>query len=56
MWCQRLQVDISPVVIEMMREKHKDLPTLSYVIGDCRNMPEFPDCSFGSAIDKGKCQ
>lgn len=48
-----LQVDISQVAIQQMKEKHAGIPGLTYQLGDCRNMPEFMDCQFGSVIDKG---
>ncbi|GLI60014.1 hypothetical protein VaNZ11_002078, partial [Volvox africanus] len=50
---QVLNTDISEVVIDQMRIKHKDLPNLQYVVSDCRNMPEILDCQFGSVVDKG---
>ncbi|GIM07323.1 hypothetical protein Vretimale_11477, partial [Volvox reticuliferus] len=50
---QVVNTDISEVVIDQMRCKHKDVPNLRYVVSDCRNMPEFLDCQFGSVIDKG---
>ncbi|GIL65553.1 hypothetical protein Vafri_19302 [Volvox africanus] len=49
---QVVNTDISEVVIDQMRIKHQDLPNLRYVVSDCRNMPEFLDCQFGSVIDK----
>ncbi|GLC33489.1 hypothetical protein PLESTB_000080400 [Pleodorina starrii] len=50
---QVVNTDISEVVIEQMRAKHKHIPNLRYVVSDCRSMPEFLDCQFGSVIDKG---
>lgn len=48
-----LQTDISQVVIDQMKDKHAHMKRLSYHVSDCRNMPEFFDCQYGSAIDKG---
>ncbi|KAG2436162.1 hypothetical protein HYH02_011666 [Chlamydomonas schloesseri] len=50
---QVVNTDISEVVIEQMRKKHAEVPGLRYVVSDCRDMPEFLDCQFGSVIDKG---
>eukprot|EP00198_Chlamydomonas_reinhardtii_P001902 XP_001691238.1 SAM-dependent methyltransferase [Chlamydomonas reinhardtii] len=50
---QLVNTDISEVVINQMRKKHAGMPGLRYVVSDCRDMPEFLDCQFGSVIDKG---
>ncbi|KXZ54523.1 hypothetical protein GPECTOR_4g588 [Gonium pectorale] len=50
---QVTNTDISDVVIEQMRARHRDMPNLRYVVSDCRKMPEFLDCQFGSVLDKG---
>jgi len=50
----RAQTDISQVVIDHMRELHQQYSNMTYVVSDCRNMPEFLDCQFGSVLDKGK--
>lgn len=49
----RLQVDISQVVIDQMRVKYAAMKNLEYAVADCRCMPQYRDCSFASAIDKG---
>jgi hypothetical protein len=49
----RLQVDISPVVIEQMRRAHCDMPELVYEVADCRSMPQHGTETFGSVLDKG---
>ncbi|KAG2428805.1 hypothetical protein HXX76_011505 [Chlamydomonas incerta] len=46
-------VDISPVVIERMKLQHSQLPTLEYLVADCRDMSGLPGGGFGSCIDKG---
>eukprot|EP00878_Enallax_costatus_P018491 GHUV01019466.1.p1 GENE.GHUV01019466.1~~GHUV01019466.1.p1 ORF type:complete len:169 (+),score=19.09 GHUV01019466.1:232-738(+) len=48
-----INTDISPVVIEQMQKRHAQYPNLTYLVSDCRNMPEFRDCQFGHVIDKG---
>ncbi|KAI8467759.1 MAG: hypothetical protein J3K34DRAFT_523470 [Monoraphidium minutum] len=48
-----VNVDIAPNVIERMAAQHADLPRLSYAVADCRDMPQFTDCSFGGVLDKG---
>lgn len=49
---QVVNVDISPVVIEQMRQMEQ-LPGQSWEVADCRNMPQFADGLFGSVLDKG---
>lgn len=46
-------IDISSVVIEQMREKHKEIPQLTYMQMDVRDMSFFGDKSFDCVIDKG---
>lgn len=48
-----VNIDISSVVIEMMRKKYFDVPQLQYLRMDVRDMSMFPDESFDCAIDKG---
>ncbi|CAL5085161.1 unnamed protein product [Urochloa decumbens] len=48
-----VNIDISSVVIEMMRKKYFDIPQLQYLRMDVRDMSMFPDESFDCAIDKG---
>jgi len=48
-----LQLDISPVVVQQMAAKHAHLKRLSYIVGDCRDMPQLGDCTFGSVLEKG---
>lgn len=51
----RLQTDISEVVIKQMTQRHAQYSNMTYRVSDCRNMPEFMDCSFGHVLDKGVC-
>lgn len=46
-------IDISSVVIEQMSEKHMDIPQLTYMQLDVRDMSFFGDGSFDCIIDKG---
>ncbi|KAL5708288.1 hypothetical protein ACHQM5_019098 [Ranunculus cassubicifolius] len=46
-------VDISSVVITMMRRKYGHIPQLKYMQMDVRDMSSFQDDSFDSVIDKG---
>uniref|UniRef100_A0A0D9X2E2 Methyltransferase type 11 domain-containing protein n=1 Tax=Leersia perrieri TaxID=77586 RepID=A0A0D9X2E2_9ORYZ len=48
-----VNIDISSVVIEIMRKKHFDIPQLQYMQMDVRDMSIFSDESFDCAIDKG---
>jgi hypothetical protein len=44
-------VDFSPVAIDFMKEKHKDIKTLEWRAMDVRKM-EFEEETFDCAIDK----
>ncbi|XP_040380229.1 EEF1A lysine methyltransferase 4 isoform X1 [Oryza brachyantha] len=48
-----VNVDISSVVIEQMREKHVDIPQLTYFQMDARDMSYFGDETFDCVLDKG---
>ncbi|KAM3403868.1 hypothetical protein ACQJBY_007145 [Aegilops geniculata] len=48
-----VNIDISSVVIEQMKEKHMDIPQLTYMQLDVRDMSFFGDGSFDCIIDKG---
>ncbi|EOX96594.1 PREDICTED: methyltransferase-like protein 13 [Theobroma cacao] len=48
-----MNIDISPVAIEMMRRKYEYIPQLKYMQMDVRDMSFFQDESFDSVIDKG---
>ncbi|KAM0922002.1 hypothetical protein ACQ4PT_006473 [Festuca glaucescens] len=48
-----VNMDISSVVIEQMKEKHMDVPQLTYMQMDVRDMSLFADGSFDCVIDKG---
>nr|GEV42002.1 methyltransferase-like protein 13 [Tanacetum cinerariifolium] len=48
-----MNVDISCVAIEMMRQKYEHIPQLKYLQMDVRDMGFFMDDSFDSVIDKG---
>ncbi|CAM6087950.1 unnamed protein product [Calypogeia fissa] len=48
-----VNVDISSVVIEVMQKKYKDVPQLSYLRLDVREMKMFKDATFDAFIDKG---
>ncbi|CAL5094756.1 unnamed protein product [Urochloa decumbens] len=48
-----VNIDISSVVIEQMREKHKEIPQLTYMQMDVRDMSFFGDESFDCVLDKG---
>ena len=37
-----------------MEERHKHIPSLTYMVSDVTNMPQFSDCYFGSVLDKGE--
>jgi len=49
-----VNIDISSVVIEQMREKHKEITQLTYMQMDIRDMGFFGDESFDCVLDKGK--
>ncbi|XP_020275314.1 methyltransferase-like protein 13 isoform X2 [Asparagus officinalis] len=48
-----MNIDISSVVIEIMRRKCAHIPQLKYVLMDVRDMSFFQDGSFDCVIDKG---
>ncbi|TVU37467.1 hypothetical protein EJB05_10783 [Eragrostis curvula] len=48
-----VNIDISSVVIEMMRKRYFNVPQLQYMRMDVRDMSMFSDESFDCAIDKG---
>ncbi|KAF0922909.1 hypothetical protein E2562_002154 [Oryza meyeriana var. granulata] len=48
-----VNVDISSIVIEQMREKHVDIPQLTYFQMDVRDMSFFGDKTFDCVLDKG---
>ncbi|KAI5013616.1 hypothetical protein ZWY2020_037129 [Hordeum vulgare] len=48
-----INIDISLVLIEMMRKKYFDLPQLQYMQMDVRDMSKFSEESFDCAIVKG---
>lgn len=48
-----VNTDISEVVVRQMQQRHAAYPNLTYLVSDCRGMPEFLDCQFGHVIDKG---
>nr|XP_029116311.1 EEF1A lysine methyltransferase 4 [Elaeis guineensis] len=48
-----MNIDISSVVIEMMRKKYAHVPQLTYMQMDVRDMSFFQDESFDCVIDKG---
>ncbi|XP_058077407.1 uncharacterized protein LOC131225832 isoform X1 [Magnolia sinica] len=48
-----VNVDISSVVIDMMRKKYEYLPQLKYLQIDVRDMSFFQDETFDGVIDKG---
>ncbi|XP_037469645.1 EEF1A lysine methyltransferase 4-like isoform X3 [Triticum dicoccoides] len=48
-----VNIDISSVVIEQMKEKHTDIAQLTYMQLDVRDMSFFGDGSFDCIIDKG---
>eukprot|EP00271_Cylindrocystis_brebissonii_P007843 TRINITY_DN21696_c0_g1_i2.p1 TRINITY_DN21696_c0_g1~~TRINITY_DN21696_c0_g1_i2.p1 ORF type:complete len:213 (+),score=29.62 TRINITY_DN21696_c0_g1_i2:198-836(+) len=45
-------VDISPVVVEAMKEKYKDFPAMEWEVMDVKSMT-FEDESFDTVVDKG---
>ncbi|GBF90084.1 hypothetical protein Rsub_02792 [Raphidocelis subcapitata] len=54
-----VNTDISPVVIEQMRQDAAALPPgalraeVSWEVADCRSMPQYGDGSFSGVLDKG---
>ncbi|KAL6843063.1 hypothetical protein ACP4OV_027137 [Aristida adscensionis] len=48
-----VNIDISSVVIEQMKEKHADVPQLTYMQMDVRDMSFFGNESFDCVLDKG---
>ncbi|CAM6027570.1 unnamed protein product, partial [Sphagnum balticum] len=48
-----VNIDISAVVIEAMREKYKDIHQLQYQRMDVQEMKAFKDGQFDSVLDKG---
>lgn len=48
-----VNIDISSVVIDQMRGKHTDIPQLTYMQMDVRDMSFFGDESFDCVLDKG---
>eukprot|EP00747_Dinoflagellata_sp_TGD_P011895 gnl/TRDRNA2_/TRDRNA2_121179_c2_seq1.p1 gnl/TRDRNA2_/TRDRNA2_121179_c2~~gnl/TRDRNA2_/TRDRNA2_121179_c2_seq1.p1 ORF type:complete len:269 (+),score=47.32 gnl/TRDRNA2_/TRDRNA2_121179_c2_seq1:77-808(+) len=50
---QITNVDFSPRVVERMRARHADMPSMTWQVGDVTNLEAFADGSFDIAIDKG---
>ncbi|XP_072985710.1 uncharacterized protein [Typha latifolia] len=48
-----MNIDISSVVIEIMRKKYVNIPQMKYMQMDVRDMSFFDDESFDCVIDKG---
>ncbi|XP_057976812.1 uncharacterized protein LOC131163964 [Malania oleifera] len=48
-----MNIDISSVVIDMMKRKYEHIPQLKYMQMDVTDMSFFPNETFGSIIDKG---
>ncbi|XP_050387751.1 uncharacterized protein LOC126804039 [Argentina anserina] len=48
-----MNIDISSVVIDLMKTRNKHIPQLKYKQMDVRDMSFFPDESFDGIIDKG---
>ncbi|KAJ3676291.1 hypothetical protein LUZ60_003703 [Juncus effusus] len=48
-----MNIDISSVVIEMMRKRHEHIPQLKYMQMDVKDMSFFSNESFDCIIDKG---
>ncbi|KAK8952274.1 hypothetical protein KSP39_PZI004683 [Platanthera zijinensis] len=48
-----VNIDISSVVVEAMRQKCEDKPELKYITMDVRDMSAFESSSFDAVIDKG---
>ncbi|KAI8469001.1 MAG: S-adenosyl-L-methionine-dependent methyltransferase [Monoraphidium minutum] len=48
-----VNIDIASNVIEQLSALHAGVPGLSYAVADCRDMPQYSDCEFGSVLDKG---
>ncbi|KAK8966943.1 hypothetical protein KSP40_PGU012452 [Platanthera guangdongensis] len=48
-----VNIDISSVVVEAMRQKYEDKPELKYITMDVRDMSAFESSSFDAVIDKG---
>ncbi|CEF86947.1 hypothetical protein FGSG_11344 [Fusarium graminearum PH-1] len=49
----QLCVDFSPVVVELMTERHKDIPGIEWQRVDVRDMPTVTTGSIDVAFDKG---
>ena len=47
-----LSIDYSPVCIRQL-DQWKHRPACKFAVADIRSMPQFPDASFQSVIDKG---
>jgi len=45
-------IDISKVVVEQMKERHKDKPTLTWQVMNACHL-DFPDETFDAIVDKG---
>lgn len=50
---RQLCVDFSPVVVDMMTERHKEIPGIEWRKIDVRNMVGMEDQSVDVAFDKG---
>ncbi|RBR02595.1 hypothetical protein FVER53590_13903 [Fusarium verticillioides] len=50
---KQLCVDFSPVVVEMMTERHKEIPGIQWSRIDVRDMPSIESGSIDVAFDKG---
>lgn len=46
-------IDYSPTVIEKMKAKHADTPSLKWILADMRSMTMFTDNSFDFILEKG---
>jgi len=48
-----VNTDCSAIVVAHMAEVYADMPELSYVVADCRDMAQFSGQQFDAVLDKG---
>lgn len=48
-----VNIDVAETLLNSLRDENSEHTNMSYVLCDVREMTQFNDCRFGSAIDKG---